>query len=95
MSVYVDKTFVLPSREQQAFRVGLRNGHRWCHMWADTPEELHAMAKRIGMRRAWFQDDRRLPHYDLVPSRRALALKFGAVEADLSDWFRRQKGTTP
>lgn len=70
MSVYVDKPFILPSRESQAFRVGQRHGHRWCHMWADTLEELHAMAARIGMRRAWFQDKPSFPHYDLVPTRK-------------------------
>lgn len=88
MSVYVDKPFILQSREAQAFRVGQRHGHRWCHMWADTLEELHAMAARIGMRRAWFQDKGRFPHYDLVPTRRAHALRLGAVEKDLRDWLR-------
>lgn len=37
------------------------------------------------MRRAWFQTPKRLadlPHYDLVPPRRAAALAAGAVELD-------------
>lgn len=51
-------------------------------MYADTLDELHEMAERIGMRRAWFQDNLKLPHYDLVPKRRALAVKFGAIEHD-------------
>jgi hypothetical protein len=61
---------------------------RWnesCHMWADTVEELHAFASRIGLRRAWFQMSRgarRLPHYDLNPSRRAKAIAAGAIELD-------------
>ena len=29
---------------------------RWSHLIADTEEELHAFAARLGMRRAWFQD---------------------------------------
>ncbi len=55
----------------------------WCHMMTDdlTPaglDELHAMAERIGMRREWFQDKPHYPHYDLRPSKRVLALQFGA-----------------
>lgn len=70
---------------------------RWpisCHMYADTLDELHAMAARIGMRRSWFQDDRRLPHYDLVPRRRAAAVRLGAVEhtrAEMVAFLRRSK----
>lgn len=28
-----------------------------CHMVADTPEELHAMAGHIGVARKWYQGD--------------------------------------
>ena len=73
MSVYVDPLF----------RYGGSKTFRWpvsCHMYADTLPELHAMADRIGMKRAWFQHDRRLPHYDLVPARRKRAVELGAVE---------------
>jgi hypothetical protein len=52
-----------------------------CHMFADTLAELHAMAERIGMRRAWFQP-LSFPHYDVAQGRRAQALTFGAVEVD-------------
>lgn len=50
-------------------------------MYADSLDELHAMASLIGMKREWFQDKPRLPHYDLTPRRRILALKHGAVES--------------
>lgn len=65
---------------EQARRIGARNGHRWSHMMTDDPTyaELHAMARRIGMRRSWFQGD----HYDLTPGRRAKAVEYGAVEID-------------
>lgn len=53
-----------------------------CHMFADTPEELHAMAKKIGLKREWFQDHSRLPHYDLNKKRRVAAIKAGCIEAD-------------
>lgn len=53
-----------------------------CHMVADTLDELHAMAARLGLRREWFQGDASTPHYDLSLERRAQALEFGAVEVD-------------
>lgn len=79
MAVYVDELFCLPSRNPQAFAVGRRHGHQWCHLWADTGDELHAMARKIGMKPAWFQHNSRLPHYDLVPPRREMAIKLGAI----------------
>jgi len=49
-------------------------------MYADSLEELHAMAVQIGMKREWFQNKPRLPHYDLTPRRRRGAVLFGAKE---------------
>jgi hypothetical protein len=55
-----------------------------CHMFSDSLDlsELHCMADKIGMRRAWFQPHRIAPHYDLVASRRAAAVALGAIEVD-------------
>ena len=53
-----------------------------CHLFADTLEELHQLAAAIGMKPQWFQNHRRLPHYDLTASRRELALKSGAQDVD-------------
>lgn len=47
-----------------------------CHMIADTDEELHAMAQRIGVARKWYQGD----HYDVCLQMRARAVEFGAHE---------------
>lgn len=88
MSCYVDPLFVMPARNARVFRVGERHGHQWCHLWADSVEEMHAMAAKVGMRREWFQDKPGFPHYDLVPPRRAAALALGAIEYDLRDWIR-------
>lgn len=75
MAVYVDDLMTcVPSKNW-----------RWnksCHLIADSVEELHGFAKRIGMKREWFQNDSRLPHYDLTVNRRALAVKLGAIEVD-------------
>lgn len=55
-------------------------GMKMSHMMADTLEELHEMADKIGMKREWFQDKKRNPHYDVSMAKRALAVKFGARE---------------
>jgi hypothetical protein len=54
-----------------------------CHMLADTPEELHAMASAIGLKWQWYQSPllgASFPHYDLSLTRRALAVAKGAKE---------------
>jgi hypothetical protein len=56
-------------------------------MIADTPEELHAFAKEIGLRREWFQPHSVLDHYDLTARRRKLAVEHGAVEVSMS-WLK-------
>ena len=54
-----------------------------CHMLADSLSELHEMADKIGVSRKWFQNKKNgTPHYDICQSKRKLALKFGAIEAD-------------
>lgn len=44
------------------------------HMIADTEEELHAMAARIGVAHKWYQGD----HYDIAKSKREIAIAAGA-----------------
>lgn len=88
MAVYVDE---LESYPDAACSRRCRQDW-WCHMWADTPEELHSLASQIGLRGEWFQGFGRLPHYDLTPSRRAEAVKLGAVETSIREWLRGQRG---
>lgn len=49
-----------------------------CHMLADSEDELHSMAARIGIRRKWYQGD----HYDICLTKRIEAVKLGAIEID-------------
>ena len=71
MAVYVDELQVWPNA-WGPFRAGS------CHLAADTLEELHEFAARLGMKREWFQDHKKHPHYDLVKSRRDRAIRLGA-----------------
>lgn len=73
MTVMVDELFVWPGRKPRCFNAGS------CHLTCDGDlSELHAFASRLGLRRSWFQDGR-VPHYDLTPGKRVLALKLGAA----------------
>lgn len=63
------------------------NGHltfgrmKMCHMMADSLEELHEMADKLGLKREWFQP-KSSPHYDLSQSKRREAVDLGALEMD-------------
>jgi hypothetical protein len=73
-----------------SIRAEVRNGSRvhrsqWSHLTADTWEELHEFAARLGLRRSYFQPGRPLGgkpspfwHYDLTVGKRAQALRLGA-----------------
>lgn len=54
------------------------------HMAADSLEELHEMAKSIGLREEWFQNGP-LPHYDLCQSKKRLAIRQGAVRVSTKE----------
>lgn len=71
---------------------------RWlwsCHMMADTDEELHAFARKIGLKREWHQamPPHSVSHYDLNSSRRVAAVKNGAIEVDFRFRPKREKKT--
>lgn len=74
MSVYVDHA-------KHSYR-----GMRMSHMIADTEQELHQMADRIGVARRHYQKDASTPHYDVCQSKRALAVQAGALECDIRSY---------
>lgn len=89
MTVYVDDMFK---------KATVPNGNgsvtgEWCHMQADTREELDAMADRIGLRRSWIQhpDNDVKRHYDVTRPMRARAVAAGAVEVGMLDLSRMRK----
>lgn len=57
-------------------------GRSWSHLVADSLDELHAFAARLGLQRSWFQSKTRYPHYDVTESVRTRALAMGARGAD-------------
>lgn len=87
MSVYVDDAFVEG------------DWGRWTgggHMQADTLEELHAFAARLGLRRSWFQSKPGRPdhdHYDLTRGKREQAVRLGAIAEPWRDGARRRRAT--
>lgn len=77
MSVYVDAA------------IHVRKGRKWCHMTADSLEELHAVAAAIGLKRCWFENKRgrQHPHYDLTEAQRDVAIAHGAIPAGRREYL--------
>lgn len=85
MTVYVDDVFI---------RADVPNGAKtvhgvWCHMTADSTSELNEMAERIGLRKSWIQHAGTWKeHYDLTRTKRALAIRYGAVQVSGREHMR-------
>jgi hypothetical protein len=71
MTVYVDPIFSTVPVDAQA----KSHGSKWCHMIATSQKELHEMAKKIGLKRGYYQPHALYPHYDLVPSKRGFTVR--------------------
>ena len=89
MTVYVDDARI-PAK------VG-RHESRWSHLTADTKTELHEFAVQLGLKLSYFQtckvNRNRCPpetcphwHYDVTDSKRAQAIRLGAVEIEARQW---------
>jgi hypothetical protein len=85
MSVYVDHLHpTIPSRNWRYTQA--------CHMFSDTEAELHSLAAKLGMKRAWY--DVAGQHYDLTAHKRTMALMHRAKEAthtDIRRWIDRTR----
>lgn len=67
-----------------------------CHLMpADgSPEAmsaLHSVATEVGLKSAWFQSTARWPHYDLTGSKRAAAMRVGAVQICTGAYLRMRR----
>jgi len=80
---YYDRSMIGSARARRA-------GNYWCHMMADSLEELHALAGKLQLRRDWFQNGK-YPHYDLTANKREAALRLGAIPIAAREWIRRQQ----
>lgn len=57
-------------------------GHQWCHMLADTLQELHEFAALIDVDKRLFHRNASYPHYDVTVQMRETAIEYGAIPAD-------------
>ena len=63
----------------------------WCHLLADSLDELHQFAQSIGLKKEWFQGHTKYPHYDMNENRRKIAVKKGAIEIDKRTTIEKAK----
>ena len=79
MSVYVDNAYI--SAKVRSGR--LTHESRWCHMTADTTEELIAFAVSLGLQAKYIQyPGTWKEHFDVTEPKRRLAVARGAIEVD-------------
>lgn len=83
MAVYVDELI-------RCAGVGNWRYGKSCHLFADTVDELHALADSIGLMRSWFQDTSH-PHYDLTTGKRKMAVEHGAIEITAREYLKMRR----
>lgn len=103
MAVYVDDAGIPASVPNGA----VTHTSEWSHLTADTRDELHEFAARLGLKRAYFQtgtergDDSPSPfwHYDVTKGKRFQAIRLGAREVSWREMpeicIAREEGTPP
>ena len=77
MACYVDTVRAYPT-------AGLRHT-RFCHLLADTREELHALAEELGVPSRFLQDHPWRWHHDLPEPLRDRAIALGAREITMHE----------
>ena len=72
MTVYVDEA------------IWRWQGRTWCHLLADSVDELHRFARELGLHRTSYQGPPKgsTPHYDLTSFERRRAIAHGATICD-------------
>lgn len=70
MAIYVDRAKV-------SFK-----GREWCHLMADTLEELHQFARQLDIDARLFHRTASYPHYDITLEMRLMVIAHGAIDAD-------------
>ena len=79
MTVYVDNAHI-PAKVRSG---PLTHDSTWCHLTADTTEELVAFALSIGLQAKYIQyRGTWKEHFDVTAPKRLLAVQRGAVEVD-------------
>ena len=84
MTVYVDRLFKRSPKSLQARKYG----NLWCHLLSDSIEELHDLAKELGLKRGYYQH-RPISHYDLTRNKRQQAIKLGATKISTKEYLMR------
>lgn len=76
--IYVDELKAYPGKKK-----------KYCHMTADSIQELHEFAKAMGIKRCWYEiSNSGLGHYDLNPENREKAIKGGAYVVSSRSFFK-------
>lgn len=81
MCVYVDDMFI-PADVPNGSKIVSGN---WCHLTADTTEELQAFARKLGLRLSWFQPVKLYP--DNEYTRRVCPEKIGKPRPGSRDHY--------
>ncbi len=79
--IYVDALFACQKTAHWPYEMA-------CHLMADTEQELHTFATGMGLLKRWYQDDHAIPHYDLTPRMRRMAIRLGAREIATIDEYQ-------
>ena len=90
MTCYVDTVRSYPD-------AGLQHTE-FCHLLADSRDELHAMAEALGIPRRYFQDHAWRWHHDLPAPLRPRAIELGAIEVTMHEvaaLLRRRRAEVP
>lgn len=83
MSVYIDDM-------EKPYRNRPDRIYKLNHMIADSVDELHEMAQKIGLKSQWFQP-KSFPHYDVTIAKKKEAIKLGAEAVSTRELIQKIK----